>query len=296
MTSAALFIRTTLPSELLNFSTLTIKFLQLFFCLYLTLTLGDSLALREIKMKTYTVNQLAQLAGVSVRALHHYDEIGLLKPQKRSESNYRYYGEQELLRLQQILFYKELDFPLARIQELLDDPTFDTLAALKKHREELLHRKEKMQQLIKTIDKTMQHLKTNTMKAEDMYKGFSKAQAEAYEKEAKERWGAEIVEESKARVLKMGKEGLEKVKREGETINQKLAKLLHLSPDQAEVQALIHQHYLFVNQFYAVTPEIYSGLADLYVSDERFKQNYEKYKTGLAEFLREGMKIYCRTL
>ncbi len=247
-------------------------------------------------MTRYTVNQLAKVAGVSVKTLHYYDEIGLLKPQERSESRYRYYGDKELLRLQQILFYKELNFPLFKIAEILDDPKFDLLVALKTHREMLLTRKTKIIELLKTIDKTIIHLKTKKMNAEDMYKGFSKKQTEAYENEAKERWGAEIVEESKARILKMGKDGLEKTKQEGENINKSLALLMHLPPAHRQVQTLIHQHYLFINKFYNVTPEIYSGLADLYLKDERFKQNYDNYKVGLAEFLTEGMKEYCKSL
>ncbi|MBL7933167.1 MAG: MerR family transcriptional regulator [Bacteroidia bacterium] len=247
-------------------------------------------------MDKYSVNQLAKLARVSVRTLHHYDEIGLLKPGSRSESKYRYYGEEELLRLQQILFYRELDFPLAKIMEILDDPSFDTENALRLHKKELLMRRERMTELVNTIDKTITHLKNRKMKAEDMYKGFSKEQAEAYEKEAKERWGAEIVEESKERVMKMGKDGLEKVKQEGEDISKELSQLMHLKASDKKVQDLIHRHYLFINKFYTVTREIYSGLGDLYVNDERFKKNYEKYKTGLAEFLRDGMKIYCERL
>jgi len=244
-------------------------------------------------MEKFSVNQLAKLAGVSVRTLHHYDEIGLLKPGTRTESNYRYYGEAELLRLQQILFYKELDIPLAKIGEILDDSSFDTEEALRAHKKELVKRKNRTVELLKTIDKTLIHLKNKKMKAEDMYRGFSKEQAEAYEKEAKNKWGNKIVEESKKRVKNMGKEGLANLLTEGEEISKELSLLMHLNPDDKKVQQLTQRHYKLIDEFYSVTPQIYRGLADLYVDDERFRKNYDKHKKGLAAFLREAMIVYC---
>ncbi|PBQ33267.1 MerR family transcriptional regulator [Sphingobacteriaceae bacterium] len=251
-------------------------------------------------MSRFTVNQLAKLAGVSVRTLHHYDDIGLLEPGTRTESNYRYYGEEELLRLQQILFYKELDLPLAKIVEILDDPSFDTASALKSHKNELLKRKKRTMDLLQTIDKTLKSLsqksKLKKMKAEDMYHGFDKEQLKAYEKEATEKYGSDIMNESKLRMKQMGKEGLDKLLAEGEEITKELSKLMNLKPDDEKVQALIKRHYKMMGGFYTVTPEIYQGLADLYVNDDRFKKNYEKHKEGLAKFLREGMLIYCKDL
>lgn len=247
-------------------------------------------------MSRYSVNQLAKLAGVSVRTLHHYDKIGLLKPLTRTESNYRYYGKEELLRLQQILFYRELDLPLAKIAELLGDPSFDTEEALRSHREELLKRRDRSIELLKTIDKTIKHLKSKKMKAEDMYRGFSKEQAKAHEKEAREKWGETIVEESKQRVKNMGREGLDKLLKEGEGISGSLARLQTLSPSDERVQKFIQGHYTLINSFYTVTPRIYRGLADLYVNDERFKRNYDKHGEGLAEFLRAGMIVHCESL
>jgi DNA-binding transcriptional MerR regulator len=261
-------------------------------------------------MDKFSVNKLAKLAGVSVRTLHHYDQIGLLKPSVRSESKYRYYGEPELLRLQQILFYKELDIPLAKIIGILDDPAFDIKKALHSHKKELIKRRNRTDELLETIDKTINHLmkqsrlnreassvkKNEKMKTEDMYKGFSKEQAEAYEKEAKQRWGEKAVEESKERVMKMGKAGLDALRKEGEAISSELAALMHLSPSDPKIQALVKRHFKMTNEFYTVTPEIYKGLANMYVEDERFKKNYEKHKTGLAEFLKEGMLVFCETL
>lgn len=249
-------------------------------------------------MERFTVNQLAKLAGVSVRTLHHYDDIGLLKPKTRTESKYRYYGEEELLRLQQILFYKELDLPLAKIVEILDDPSFDTKTALKSHKEELLKRKKRTAELLKTIDKTLKSLSQNLkkMKTEDMYKGFSKEQAEAYEKEAKDKYGEKIVEQSKEQINKIGKEAFEKLLADHEEISKKLSMLMHLDPSDKAVQALVQQHHAFVNAFNTVTPEMYRSFADLYVNDERFKKNYDKHKEGLAGFLSKAMIAFCEKL
>jgi len=247
-------------------------------------------------MDRFTVKQLAKLAGISVRTLHHYDEIGLLKPGARTETNYRYYGEKELLRLQQVLFYKELDMPLAKIAEILDDPSFDTEEALRSHKKELVKRKNRTNELLKTIDKTLIHLKKQKMKAEDMYRGFSKEQVEAYEKEAKEKWGEKIVEESKQRIKNMGREGLDKLLAEGKEISKELSELMHLKPSDKKVQSLIQRHYQVIDGFYTVTPEIYRGLADLYVDDERFKKYYDTHKEGLTSFLREAMIVYCAGL
>src|SRR5690349_4024289 len=110
-------------------------------------------------MDKFSVHQLAKMANVSARTLHHYDEIGLLKPAFRADSGYRYYTKEELLRLQQILFYKELDFPLGEIQQILDDPEFDRLQALDHHKEQLRKKMQRMDTLIRTIDKTILDLK-----------------------------------------------------------------------------------------------------------------------------------------
>lgn len=246
-------------------------------------------------MERLTVNQLAKLAGVSVRTLHHYDDIGLLKLKTRTESKYRYYGEEELLRLQQILFYRELDLPLAKIVEILDDASFDTEKALKSHKEELLKRKRRTAELLKTIDKTLKSFsqKKQKMKTEDMYKGFSKEQAEAYEKEAKEKYGEKIIDRSKDQINKMGKEAFEKLLADHEEISKKLANLMHRSPSDREVQDLVKQHYAFVRAFNDITPQMYRSFADLYVNDERFKKNYNKHKEGFAEFLSKAIIVFC---
>ncbi|MCB0235981.1 MAG: MerR family transcriptional regulator, partial [Anaerolineae bacterium] len=152
---------------------------------------------------TYGVRELARLAGVSVRTLHHYDQIGLLTPSSRTAAGYRQYGADDLMRLQQILFFKELDVPLGEIRAILDDPEFDQIAALEQHRRLLQLQSERLAQLLKTVDKTIQKLTEDTMTLtnEELYEGFSKEQIESYENEARERWGStDAYKESRKRV------------------------------------------------------------------------------------------------
>ncbi len=246
-------------------------------------------------MDTFSVNKLAKIAGVSVRTLHHYDKIGLLKPLTRTESRYRYYGTAELFRLQQILLYKELDFPLARIAGILDEPGFDMMSALQEHKAELQKRKDRMATLLITIDNTIHQLKNKSKKMDhnEMYKGFSKEQAAAYKKEASERWGAETIKESEEKILAMNKGQWDLLKQEGDDIYNALIPLMAGLPSDGKVQQLIKRHYEMTGKYFNVTPEIYRNLGSMYVDDLRFTAFYNKYKTGLAAFIRDAIHVFC---
>src|SRR5262245_51773378 len=142
----------------------------------------------------YSVRQLARLAGVSVRTLHVYDKLDLLKPSERTDAGYRHYGEAELLRLQQILFYKELDIPLKNIAEILDEPGFDLIEALAGHKRALLGRRDRINTLLNTIDATIDHLKNRTMSNfEKLYEGMRREQAAALRQEAIDNWGEDAI-------------------------------------------------------------------------------------------------------
>src|SRR6266542_1290239 len=122
----------------------------------------------------FTVKQLSKLAGVTPRTLYHYDAIGLLKPSRVGSNGYRYYGDESVLRLQQILFYRELDFSLEEIKAIVDEPGFDVLRALKEQRGALVERQRHLQTLIQTVDKTIQHVKgEREMSTKDLFEGFS---------------------------------------------------------------------------------------------------------------------------
>jgi DNA-binding transcriptional MerR regulator len=246
-------------------------------------------------MKTYTVSQLAGMAGVSVRTLHHYDHIGLLEPLARTAAGYRLYGEKELLRLQQILFFKELDLPLSEVRNILDDPGFDQVRALQAHRRMLESRLERLAQLLKTIDRTIEKLKEDdmTMTDEELYEGFSKEQIERYKREAREMYDPALVEESERRVGKMSKAQWEAIKLEGDEVTRGIAALMDREPGDPEVQALIARHHAWIEHFYPASAEVYRGLGQGYASHPDFRAFYDRYRPDLADFMAAAMACYA---
>jgi MerR family transcriptional regulator, thiopeptide resistance regulator len=246
-------------------------------------------------MKGYTVRQLADMAGVSVRTLHHYDQIGLLTPGARTPAGYRLYSSTEALRLQQILFFRELGFALEEIQRILDDPGFDQIQALRSHRSLLEEHAGRITKLLTNIDRTIQHLTEGTMPLTDqeLYEGFSEAQIKRYQKEAAERYDPKLVEESHQRLRRMSKPEWQALKAEGEAITRQLADLMDRPPQDAEVQKTIARHFGMIGKYYTVTKEIYRGLGQLYVEHDEFRAHYERVRPGLAVFMREAMAHYC---
>jgi DNA-binding transcriptional MerR regulator len=243
----------------------------------------------------YDIHTLARLSDVSVRTLHHYDAIGVLVPPRDPANGYRSYGENELLRLQQILFFKELGFSLLRIKMILDDPDFDLLHALREHRRALVAERARMQKLIHTLDDTVEKItKRKQMKDEELYDGFSKEEAKRISVEAKERWGkTDAYKESMKRMRNMTKEQMDQVKLEAEEIVKDMARLFGHDSSSREVQEVIGRHYAHLGRFYTPTPEIYRGLADMYIADPRFTAYYEKFHPGLAQFMSAAMRYYA---
>lgn len=247
-------------------------------------------------MKKYTVQQLAKLAGVSVRTLHHYDEIGLLKPADRSEKGYRYYGRDELLLLQQIMFYRELDIPLKDIAELTESSSYDALKSLESHKIQLQQRGKKIEKLLQTIDKTINAMKNenNMITDEELYEGFSKEEVADMRNEVAQRWGADELLNSEERVRQMGKDKWKDVKQEAEEIARQFASVADLQPSDPIVQQVVLQHYRHISLFYEVTVERYSGLGKLYVDDARFTVFYDKHRQGLSAFINNAIQIFCK--
>lgn len=247
-------------------------------------------------MKHYTVKEVADLAGVSVRTLHYYDEIGLLPPTAKSPAGYRLYTYDDLLRLQQIMVFKELNLSLDEIQKIMNDLEFRLEDVLKSHRNTIEKRMEQFRKLLTTIDKTLASIHNHTpMSDHDIYEGFTPEQASEYRKEAAERWGEDEVRSSENRIKKMSKEQWNAVKAEGDAITQKLAEFMNngLEPASPEVQECIARWHKFLENFYPVSEERLRGLGEMYVADERFKAFYEKYAKGLAEFKNKAIQIYC---
>lgn len=241
-----------------------------------------------------TVHEVEKLAGVSVRTLHYYDEIGLLRPSKITDAGYRLYDDTALARLQQILFFRELDFPLAKIREILDNPAFDQQRALRSHKELLLLKKQRLERLITLVDSTLKGESDMSFKEFDMSE-IEKAQKQ-YAEEAKQRWGTtDAYTESTKRTSSYNKEDWARISEEGDKIFKALAAHMGEDPSSPAVQKLVAdwQDYISRN-FYACTREILAGLGEMYVCDERFQKNIDKHGKGLAQFLSDAIKVYCK--
>lgn len=249
--------------------------------------------------KLYQVKELAKLSGVTVRTLHHYDRLGLLVPQGRSEAGYRLYGEDQLFRLQQILFYKELEMPLPEIKKNLDRNDFDLSKSLRIHQEALLHKKQRLEALLGTLAKTLDRLEGKAMVTDkELYEGFDQDQIARYEREVRASYDPKLVAQSKKRLQKLTKSQWQEIKEEGTEISRGLAEALKagLSADSAEAQAWVQRHFCWLNHFYTPTKEVYLGLAELYVENPEFTAHYEAYAPGLAQFLRQGMNVFAQSL
>ena len=249
----------------------------------------------ETPTPTYTVQQLARLAKVSVRTLHYYDQIGLLSPGSRSPAGYRQYGQVELLRLQQILFFKELDVPLSEIGRILASPHFDPLQALRQHRQMLEAQASRLAVLLQTIDRTIERIteQTMTLSDEELYEGFTQEQIQRYNREVDQKYAPQLVAESKKRVSKMSKEQWQSVRAEGEAIPRLLAPLLSQPASDPRVQALIQRHHAWIENFYPCSAEVYRGLGHLYTENDEFRANYDVHAPGLADFMQQAMEYFC---
>ncbi|MBA4538392.1 MerR family transcriptional regulator [Bacillus aquiflavi] len=239
------------------------------------------------------VKEVADLVGISVRTLHHYDEIGLLTPNEITESGYRLYSEKNLEQLQQILFFKELGFSLKEIKHIINSPTFDRKEALILQRKMLLEKRNRIDKMIVTIDKTIKHMMGEIqMTKEEKFAGIHFSH-NPYEQEARERWGDQTVDQTNAKLAKMSKNEQKHLSERWQLIFQKLALLLDQSPDSLEVQAAIKEWYDFLNEHFGqYSLEAFNGLGQLYIDDERFTKNIDKYGEGLAKFMSEAMSVF----
>lgn len=244
----------------------------------------------------YKVKQVADMADISVRTLHHYDAVGLLKPSSSSESGYRLYSEPDIERLQQILFFRELGFSLADIKAILDNPSFDRRAALSCHRELLLGQKMRIEKMVALVDRTITAIERGKpMPGNEMFEAFDRSQMEKYKQETRERFNPELVKESEERTAAYTEQQWIAIQTEQSEIYAAIADLLSCAPGDEQVQTLINRHYQSINRyFYTCTLDVYAGLADLYVGDQRFKAFFEKVRPGLASFIREAMLVYCQ--
>jgi MerR family transcriptional regulator, thiopeptide resistance regulator len=241
----------------------------------------------------YTVGRVAALSGVTIRTLHHYDEVGLLSPGGRSAVGYRIYEDRDLERLQRILFYRELGFTLDEISTIVDDPRTDALGHLRRQRGLLNERIERLSAMVEAID---YELEARTMDIpltpEERLEVFGEFRPEDYAEEAEQRWGETAAyKESQRRVASYTKEDWQALKAEEKEIRARLAAALEsgLAPDSEEAMAAAEAHRQHISRwFYECSYEMHRGLTEMYVSDERFRSNYDSQTPGLADFIREA--------
>jgi len=249
----------------------------------------------------YTVQKLGQMAGISTRTLRYYDEIGILKPARINSSGYRIYGQSELDRLQQILFYRELGVSLESIKDLVCASSFDGAKALKEHREKLLEKRVQLDLLISNVDKSIALTEGRiTMMDKEKFEGFKQKLVDdnetKYGKEAREKYGEAAVNKSNIKVKGMSQEQYKEVTRRELELNETLQAAFETGDpagDIAQKAAELHRQWL---SFYwdAYTKVAHVGLAQMYVDDERFTAYYDKKQPGTAEFSRDAVLIYAK--
>ncbi|WP_033543059.1 MerR family transcriptional regulator [Planococcus sp. CAU13] len=265
----------------------------------------------------YKVQEVATIAGVSVRTLHHYDSIGLMKPSNIGSNRYRYYNDDDLKLLQHILFFKELGFSLKKIQELVAEG-FDATYALTQHAELLRKKKERIEKLIENAERTqLEYAGVQKLSNEERFAAFgikntadnvkfylevpeqpSSPEEASYEDftepdDVLEEVNFTEPEPAAAQKPEKEEEDLEEINREGERIYNAVSNLMHLPPDASEVQVEMRAYYTLLDRFYNCSPKMFRGLADLYASDSRFAKNIDRHGAGLSKYLKEAMYIFA---
>ncbi len=252
----------------------------------------------------YKVTELARLSGVSARTLRYYDQIGLLRPERDENSGYRTYGEKQVNRLQQILFYREMDVPLEEIGKILNDPAFDCEEALEHHLCTLLGRKERIEGLIQTVTQTIRSMKAGTeMNDPDKFEAFKKnmiqGNSETYGQEITEKYGSEAVQNSNARLAGMTEQDWKKQ----QELSEKIFELLNTAmkkgdPAGREAQEAAELHKQWLVLFWGeerYSKKAHRALTESYVSDSRFTAYYDsRLGSGAAEFLRDAVSIFTK--
>ncbi|WP_066370970.1 MerR family transcriptional regulator [Herbidospora mongoliensis] len=245
-------------------------------------------------MAGFSVGQVAAFAGVTVRTLHHYDEIGLLSPTERTAAGYRRYAEPDLDRLQQVLFYRELGFPLEEITTILDDPGVDAATHLRRQHELLRRRITRLEALVVAVEVAMEAARMGiALTPQERYEVFGEFRPEDHAEEAEQRWGGTPAwEESRRRTSSYGKADWEGIKAEAGELVEAWASLFArgVPAESAEATAVAERHRGHISRwFYECTYEIHAGLGEMYVADERFARNYEGVAEGLAVYIRDAI-------
>jgi DNA-binding transcriptional MerR regulator len=248
----------------------------------------------------YKIKQFANRVGISIRMLRHYDKIGLLVPENINQYNgYRYYGSKNLETMQQILFFKELDFSLKEIKDMINHQSFDKHEALSMQKNLLNLQKQRLENMVEFIDTL---LSTSHSGEIDMSKKLKQAmsnesfesQKQEYAKEAKQKWGeTDSYKQSQRRAANYSKQEIAQINAKQQEIYQDLVQLMPLGVTNEKVQEKVHQARMLINDFwYDCSPQQFAALGQMYIADERFKHNIDKQGQGLAEFLNKAIQIY----
>jgi MerR family transcriptional regulator, thiopeptide resistance regulator len=241
----------------------------------------------------FTVKQLSDLAGVTPRTLHHYDQIGLLKPSRTGDNGYRYYGEEAVLKLQQILFYRELGMQLDEIKRIMGRRDFEILTALENHKLELSKKATRLEHLISTVDNTIMHLKgQKSMSNKQLFEGFSEEQQEKYAAEAETMYDPEIVRASNKKWKGYSAEKKQAILEEGRQIYVDMVIAIPKGAGSPDAQKVVERWRKHMDYFWTPSLDQLVVLAEGYNTDPRFKANFDKMDPRLAAFMLDAVKVY----
>lgn len=241
-----------------------------------------------------SISEMAKLTGVSIRTLRYYDQIGLLCPETAVDSGYRWYGKADVERMRQILFYRELDFPLKDIQMILADPQYDRQEALRRQRRLLQLKRDRLDRLLELLEANLKGEQTME------FKGFDAAELEAarrqYAGEAKARWGDTAAwRQSRERTVDCGSKGFAAQAEEMNGILRRAAALRNTDPASPEARAVVQEWQAFISAYYYdCTKEILAGLGQMYAGDGRFQKNLDQFGEGTAAFLSAAMEVCAK--
>jgi len=272
----------------------------------LTLTLRKGLrftvTLNGGEEMEYTIQELAQMSGVSTRTLRYYDEIGLLKPERTNDAGYRFYGQLEVDMLQQILFYRALDMKLATIQQIIQASDFQPKEALETHRAALLKRKEQLERILQTVERTIQSIEEERpMANEEKFNGFKEKLIEENEKqygqEIRAKYGDDQVDASNAKLMNMTEEQYQAMQQLEQQLFDRLKEAMEIGDTNNDVAmevAELHKRWLCF-KWSQYSKEAHAGIAQMYMADERFTAYYdERIAKGAAQFLHDTIIHYTK--
>ena len=245
----------------------------------------------------YSIQQLSQLSGVTARTLRWYDEIGLLKPSRVGDNGYRYYGPDQVDRLQDILYYRALGVKLSQIRSCLDDPSFDRLSTLKDHLKALQAERNRLDRLIRSVEETIvSQERQEPMDDQQKFQAFQREMLEKHEQDygpqARKKYGDEAVDATRQAISSWTQQDYGQWQELDKEIRQRLEEAVGqgLSPQSREGQdiAAMHRRWLTYTLPHCTDP-MHKGITDLYVTDESFANNYDRNVSGCARFLRDAV-------